>query len=81
MRKRIHEFDENHQGIDINTLLKERDEYKQSYLNEIKNTQRIKSTIESQQKLMVSKKTEGNLFKIKNSTSMGFFNSNAKKTH
>jgi len=55
-------------------LIKERDEYKQSYYKEIKNTQRIKSTIETQQKLMTSKKFEGTLFKIKNNSSMGFFN-------
>jgi len=53
--------------------LKERDEYKQSYINEIKNSQRIRSTIETQQKMMTSKKFEGNLFKIKNNSSIGFY--------
>lgn len=79
IRRKIKEFDESHHGIDINNLLKERDDYKQSYIEEIKTSRKIKSTIQSQQMLLTTKKIETNLFKIKNNTSYGFFN--AKKTH
>lgn len=74
LRKKIQSFDENHQGVDINNLIKEVNEYKELYKSEICKTLSLKSTVESQKKMLASSQSKHNLYKIKNNSAIGFYN-------
>ena len=55
LKERVLQFDEINNNVDINQLLREREEYKLKYLSEVKKHNQSRVTIESQKRMISAK--------------------------
>jgi predicted RND superfamily exporter protein len=54
-KERVKQFEEINNNVDINLIIKERDEFKAKFLNEVKKHNQSRITIESQKRVINSK--------------------------